>query len=761
MKLRSYYRRASFGLKIDQKINKHVSIGLNVRYTDAETMGSEGLTSGSGSIMSSSYRFRPIATQNILGDLEALKEGMIENYAKQSQWDRYDPVKRINDTYNPSYRQALRSTFSVNVNIIKGLNFHSDISYNPTWNKSKDWTGAIVNSYINDNTDEVTYSGNAQISRSDSWTSRWSNTLNYNFELNGKHHFNILAGHEISNTGGESLEASGTYFPSNFTRDNAFAMINQYDSSKGVGIFSSGKDTPNRIISYFGRLNYSLLDRYLLTLTFRADGSSKFAPSHRWGYFPAAALAWRISDEPFMAGTKSWLDNLKLRVSYGEVGNDGIDSSLWSQLWSATTDRKEQAVQNGQFISSYKMSNSLANSDLKWETTVTRDFGVDFGFFKSRLTGTIDLYWNTTKDLLMETQIPGITGFTTTYANIGQTSNKGVEIALQGVIVSTKDLNITAGFNINFNKSNVDELADNVSGMYGSTWAGSTIFPKSDYILKEDHPVGLVRGLRSDGYYTTADFNYANGIYTLKEGIADISTDVFPNYHVHNGIVERPAGQLAYPGMAKFKDLNNDGIIDSNDLDIIGDMTPTHTGGFNVNATYKGFDLGLYFNWSYGNQIYNANKMGSLYGYKEGGVYENKLDIVKDCYRIYDIQDGQLVALTTPEQLDAANVNAKLPLAYSENGYVSDICIEDGSYLRLNTLTLGYTLPKHLVRRFGISNLRFYGSIYNVFTLTGYDGIDPEVSTMSDGSTGYPKLGIDWGAYPRPRSFVFGINVNF
>ncbi len=761
MKLQSYLRRASFGAKISQKINKSLDIALDARYIDTSTLGSEGLANGSGSLLSSSYRFRPIATENILGDLEALREGMIENYAKQSQWDRYDPVARINDTYNPQHRQVLRSTFSVNWNIIKGLAYHTDISYNSTWNKNKNWTGAIVNGYINDNTGETTYAGNASISRSDSWAFRWSNTLNYNFDIAKIHHFNILAGHEISNSGGESLSASGTYFPSNFTRDNAFAMINQYDASKGVGNFSSSKSIPNRIISYFGRLNYTLLDRYLFTFTFRADGSSKFAPSHRWGYFPAAAIAWRLSDEPFMSATKSWMDNLKLRLSYGEVGNDGIDSSLWSQLWSATTDRKEQAVQNGQFISSYKMSEALANSDLKWETTITRNFGVDFGFFKSRLTGSVDLYWNTTKDLLMETQIPGITGFTSTYANIGQTSNKGVEITLQGVIVSTKDLNITAGMNISFNKSNVDELADNVTGLYGTTWGGSTTYPKSDYILKEGHPVGLVRGLRADGYYTTSDFNYANGIYTLKEGVADISTDVFPNYHVHNGIVERPAGQLAYPGMAKFKDLNGDGIIDSDDIDIIGDMTPVHTGGFNVNATYKGFDLGLYFNWSYGNEIYNANKMGALYGYKEGGVYENKLAIVKDCYRIYDIQDGQLVALTTPEQLDNANANAKLPLAYSENAYVSDLCIEDGSYLRLNTLTLGYTLPRQLTKRFGISSLRVYGSVYNVFTITGYDGIDPEVSTMSDGSTGYPKPGIDWGTYPRPRSFIFGINVNF
>lgn len=573
------------------------------------------------------------------------------------------------------------------------------------------------------------------------------------------HRFSILAGHEVSDSGGDGLKASGTYYPANFTKENAFAMINQYDGTQGVGQFSSSVSIPGRILSFFSRLNYNLLDRYLLTVTFRADGSSKFSPNNRWGYFPAAALGWRMSEESFLKDVE-WLDNLKLRVSYGQVGNDGISSSLWSQTWSATTDVRQQDAVNNTLLPSYSLATELANKDLKWETTITRNIGFDFGFFNNRLTGTIDAYWNTTKDLLMKTTIPGITGFTATYANVGQTSNKGIEIALQGVLVQTKDWNVTAGFNINFNRGNVDELADNVTGLYGTQWASGSTFPSSDYILMEGKPVGLVRGLIADGFYTTSDFTYANGIYTLKEGIPDISSVVFPNYHLHSGMNERPAGQSAYPGMPKFKDRDNNGIINDDDVEVIGDMTPVHTGGFNINTSYKNFDLGLYFNWSYGNEIYNANKLGALYGYKESGVYENKLSLVKDCYKIYDVVGGQLVALTTPEQLDAANVNAKLPLAYSENGYVSTLGIEDGSYLRLNTLTLGYTLPKQFIKKAGISNLRVYGSIYNVFTITGYSGLDAEVNTNTSTSD-YPKWGLDWGTYPRARSFVLGVNISF
>ena len=176
--------------------------------------------------------------------------------------------------------------------------------------------------------------------------------MSYDFTLGKIHRLNILAGHEVSDSGGDVLISSVTYFPANFTKENAFAMINQYDSTKGVGDFSSSVSTPSRILSFFCRLNYNLMERYLLTVTFRADGSSKFAPSNRWGYFPAAALGWRMSEEAFLNDV-DWLDNLKLRVSYGEVGNDGINSSLWSQNWEATSDKRYQGAVNGAFLPSY------------------------------------------------------------------------------------------------------------------------------------------------------------------------------------------------------------------------------------------------------------------------------------------------------------------------------------------------------------------------------------------------------------------------
>lgn len=759
MKINSYARRASFNFKINQKITKNLDVSFDARYSDRRTMGDEKTTNGSGSILSSSYRFRPIATSDILGDLDAMREGNMEMYGRQSTWDRYSPAARIGD-YEPLYiKQRLRGTASLNWRIIDGLTYHTDLSYNRTWEEDKIWGGAIYNNYMNDATGEKLYAGSVEWAKRGSWGLRWTNTISYDFNfLPEDHRLNLLLGHEVTDSGGDEIEIDANHFPANFTKDNAFAMINQYDKTAGTSNFFSGVDMPERILSFFGRVNYTLLDRYLFTFTFRADGSSKFSPEHRWGYFPAAAIGWRISEEPFMESTRDWLDNLKLRFSYGSVGNDGIDANLWSQMWTSETDMRWQYALNNQYSSSYDYSaTEMANRDLKWETTITRNIGVDFSFFNSRLWGSVDLYWNTTKDLLMLTSIPGITGFTATYDNIGQTSNKGIEISLSGEIYKDKDWNITAGMNINFNKGNVDELADNVTGLYSSSWCGSSSFPGNDYILKEGSPVGIVRGYIYDGFYTTDDFNYVNGQYILKEGVADLGSFINP---VHG--VDRPEGQNAYPGLPKYRDMNDDKVIDELDVCEIGDMNPVHTGGFNINATWKNFDLGLYFNWSYGNDVYNVNKIASMYCAKESGAYENKLAFMKDAYKIYDIVDGQLVHLTTPEQLNAANVNAKYPLPYSENGVTSTLAIEDGSYLRLNTLTLGYSLPQNLLRKVGISKLRIYGTVYNVFTITGYSGLDPEVSAnTSNNNATYPTVGLDWGTYPRARSFVVGLNLTF
>lgn len=765
LKLNSWYKRTNVSLKIDQKLGEKLTFSIDTRYTHVNEVGNENTTNGQGSILSSSYYFRPIATSDVLGVLDDMVNSSLGMYDNILQ-DRFNPVARIQDYTPEDVNRAIRANASLNWNAFRGFTARSEIGLNSYWNKTHTWSGAIYNNYFDSNGNQ-THSGNARIDRSEGWSMRWANTLNYEFQnLNDMHDLSILAGQEMSNSSSESMYIWGNRYPVSFNAERAFGMMTQYDATFANPFgYSAEIETPNRLVSFFGRINYSLMDKYLLTATFRADGSSRFAPAHRWGYFPAAAAAWRISEEDFLKNVKA-VDNLKLRLSYGSVGNDGIDASLWKMNWT-DAGQLNYSINEVRQYGYQPASSTMANAMLKWETTITRNLGLDYGLFNNRIYGTIDMYWNTTKDLLMRTPISPMSGFTETFANIGSTSNKGVEIAIGGDIIRQKDFTLSANVNININRGSVDELAEGVDGRYRTQWGSSMTQPNTgDYILVEGEPVGMVRGYTYDGWYTTSDFNYDNGVYTLKSDVPDIASGIIGT--VFGTTNNKPGGQVAHPGVVKFKDIAGpdgsgpDGIIDENDVSIIGNMNPKHTGGFNVNANYKGLDLALGFNWSYGNQIYNANYLAAFYGSKEDGLYRNRLNYLSNAYKIYDIVGGQITRINEPAALDALNQDAEVFLPYHENPIVSSNGIQDGSYLRLNNITLGYTLPKSISKKVGIQKARIYGTIYNALIFTSYPGLDPEVNTnTSQGSTSYPTIGLDWGAYPRARSFTFGVNIEF
>ena len=765
MKLMSYTKRATASFKLDQKVFRNLDFNLDLRYIDRETFGNEGTSNGQGSILSSSYRFRPIAVENMLGDPLMIANGLFTGEDTSTMMDVWNPVQRIKDRENLQTAQTIRGTAGFNWTIIPGLVGRSELTLARTNTINKNWTGPTGNATYftvtgTQTPEEMTvlFAGDADYRKRDNWSLRWSNTLNYNFTLGEIHRFNVMVGHEVTNSGGSDMRIQAYKFPGNYTKENAFAMIHQGDAS--LLNVSSAVNDPDRVLSFFGRANYTLMDRYLFTATFRADASAKFSPEHRWGYFPAAAVAWRISEEAFMKEA-SWIDDLKLRLSYGTVGNDAIEPGMWQQDWEAVTSTGLQYPIDNTPNPAYTLKSQMANKNLKWETTITRNIGIDYTLLKGRLWGSVDVYKNSTRDLLMLKDIPSITGFTTSFANIGKTSNKGIEIAVSGIVFQNKDWNITAGGNINFNKGNIDELAEGLQSGYGSSIFQSGI-PNNDYRLQEGKPVGIIMGYKMDGkgFYTTDDFDYdsSTGRYTLKSGQTDISSAF-----VYNSGGITASGQQAYPGAPKFQNSNDDNVIDSQDIFEIGNTNPIHTGGFNVNVNYKNFDLGLYFNWSYGNDIYNANKLATLYNInKSGGLLGNKMAIVNDSYKYYEMVNGKPNRVTDPAALTALNKDATLPSTYLLQGYTSDLGIEDGSFLRLNTVSLGYTLPKKVLDKVGVKNLRVYGTVYNVFTLTGYSGLDPEVNTNTgQGSARYPTTGLDWGAYPRSRQFVIGLNVTF
>ena len=749
-KTRSFYKRSNVQFKLDQEISSRLDFTINTRFVDVR----EGNNQGN----SNAYWFRPIASEDILGESDVTVNTQLGDYNQVLQ-DFYNPVALLNDTDSDQRSRSLVANTAINWEIIDGLTAKTNFSISANWSRAKYWEGAIVNNYL-DNAGNVTYSGDARIRAAEGWYLRWINTLNYEVQgLGEDHQLSVLAGMEISDSGSEFTDIRGNEFPASYDATRAWANMNDFLRREDQENFQLGSQIgiPNRLQSYFGRFNYSYLDRYLFTGTFRADGSSRFAPSNRWGYFPAGAFAWRLSEEEFLSNT-SWIDDLKLRLAYGAVGSDAISSELWKQSWASATGTYSI---NETIQPLYRPASSLiANPDLKWETTITRNIGLDFTLFDRKVSGSLELYKNTVKDLLLVRDVSPLTGFSFTQENIGQTSNKGIELTLSTDIVTSENFNLQGGFNISINRGNIDELAEGIDGQYGSNWGSVAQNPREDYVFQVGQPVGLIRGYIYDGWYTTDDFNYDpdTQTYTLKDGVADYASGVLGN--VYGTASNKPGAQTAYPGVQKVKDTNGDGVIDDLDIGIIGDTNPVHTGGFNFSGNYKAIDFALNFNWSYGNDLYNVTHQAAYLGNKEAGLFRNRFQELAGHYKIYDIVDGQLNQVVEPAALDALNENATTFLPYPENAVVSTFAIEDGSFLRLNTLTIGYTLPNP--EKLGITRLRFYGSVFNVFTLTGYSGYDPEVNVDETGrSSYYPTPGFDYQAYPRPRTVTLGLNLEF
>jgi TonB-linked SusC/RagA family outer membrane protein len=490
----------------------------------------------------------------------------------------------------------------------------------------------------------------------------------------------------------------------------------------------------------------------------RADGSSKFAEGNRWGYFPAGAIAWRISDEPFLANTKDWMDNLKLRLSIGTAGNDGIDASAFIDEWVSSLN------DDGTF--SYKPGSLKGNPDLTWEKTISRNIGLDYGFLNGKFNGSIDFYWNTTKDCLMRIPINSIAGYSYEFRNAAKTSNKGIEVSFNYNIIRKKDFDLNFGLTYNYNVNKVEEVPADANMDGSMRFASSSMNPSKPYIIEEGEPVGLIKGYKAAGFYTVDDFTVTDGVWTLKEGIADNKLTTYhgaENYKLADG-------QTAFPGMPKYEDSNADGVVNNDDATIIGRMAPKHTGGFNFNGRYKGLDFSANFAYQLDGKVFNANAARTVHSgnntkWSSMSRLSTKFD---NSWRMYNINaEGDLYAVTDPTELANLNAGAEYGLlSYIANDapIVSDNYIESAAFLRLQSLTIGYTLPKQLISKIGISNARIYVTGGNLFCIKSYDGLDPDVNTnksMDSNYDGFPTPGFDYNSYPKNRTFTFGLNVAF
>lgn len=724
----SEFRRNNLTLKLNNKPVDKVELAFSLRYSDTKIKGGganeQNEVSASDSRLKHSVTYSPIPLSGLTTDdtNEEISSYLINPLIATADNDRYQERRNYN----------MAGSFAWD--IIENLRIKSELGLDNLGNTDDRFYGLttyyVQNAPSAENQDHPAVILNSR----DQVRFRNTNTLNYNFArlLNENHNLNLLLGHEMIQTKSNQLSTTVHGFPELFTSEEAFKLTTQ-GSAQSINRFYSPDD---KLLSFFGRINYELMGKYLLSATYRADGSSKFLDDNRWGYFPSAAVAWKISEESFLQGASGWLDQLKVRFSYGTAGNNNIPGGQTFQSFESGSTTWINGID-----SYWSASKILANPDLKWETTVTRNIGLDFSILQGRVSGSLEAYMNNTTDLLVEFPVPG-TGYTSQFRNLGETENKGLEASLNFIALEREKYGLNVGFNIGYNRNQVISLGIMDDFGHNTNWASTEI--GNDFMVATGYPVGMMLGYLSDGRYEVSDFEgYDQGSneWILKAGVANAS-----------GIVGTPA-----PGMMKLKDVTGDGNVTVDDQQIIGNANPKHTGGLILNGYAYGFDLTGAFSWSYGNHIYNANKIeytSSTPRYQ----YRNLSTIMADGERWTNIDPNTGALVTDPTALASLNANTTMWSPYMARYVFSDWAVEDGSFLRLNTLTLGYTLPSSLMAKLRIESLRLYATAYNVFVLTDYTGFDPEVSTRRRTAL---TPGVDYSAYPRSRQIVFGLNLNF
>lgn len=699
--------------KLDISLTTNYSRSIQTGSTPSETS-----YSGMNNLFYSVWGYRPVTYPN--KSMESLLNDVMDEAIDSSNDYRFNPIRSLKEEYRKYYINNLQMNGYVSYEFIKGLKLKVSGGYTYDARKNDQFNNSNTRYGGPTSTDKV----NAQIIRNERLTWLNENTLTYQTNIKKKHFFNSLIGITFQNSDYEYYSLKSTHIP-----NESLGMAGMAD---GTLSSSSSLKSSWAMMSYLARLNYNYKSKYYATASFRADGSSKFSKKHRYGYFPSGSLAWNFMEEEFMAPIKKVVGAGKLRVSWGLTGNNRIGEYDYYASLQMLKEKQGDYISNGSIPSGvYPFDNdmssvgmvpvSLPNEDLKWETTEQWNVGLDLSFFDERLNFTADVYRKTTRDLLLEASLPLVSGYYSATKNIGKVRNDGLELSLSTVNIKTKDFTWTSDFNIAFNKNEVLELAENQLSLTTAAKFDQNYNSQPSYIAKVGLPMGMMYGYLYEGTYKYDDFIKSGNSYTLKDNVPYFSSEA-----------------NTQPGMPKYKDINGDGVIDSNDRTIIGRGLPIHTGGFTNSFAYKGFDLSIFFQWSYGNDIMNANR---LFFENAGG----KKDLN---------QFASYANRWTPD-----NPDSDIPAATksASNNVISSRIIEDGSYLRLKTVTLGYTFPKTLIAKAKLSNARVYLAAQNLWTWTSYSGYDPEVSIRNSALT----PGLDFSSYPRAFTLSFGVNLGF
>ncbi|CAA7194112.1 SusC/RagA family TonB-linked outer membrane protein [Chryseobacterium potabilaquae] len=726
----SSFKRNMANFRYDYDVSKKLNIGLNARYSRQTIYGAGTSASGSQSTnrLRNAIRYQPFeggSTVNV-DEFDPL-------FADQT--NLVNPVLLANNEIKENGRQDLMLNGTLEYKISKDFTFRSVVGYVQRDQTVNQFSGTVTTLARQNNDQPVVFLSNTQSRKITN-----TNTLNYKKTF-GDHKLDFLVGQETVRTDGESTSFNIKWFPESVSAQEAFANIQL--ASPPAGMVQDAPRTArevDRLASFFGRANYIYKNKYIATVSMRTDGSSVFKPgANQWGYFPAASLAWKITEENFLKDNNS-ITELKLRVGFGQSGNNRIGSFLYDTFFTSSSD---YGYAFGTSVTpGATTGNIMANPNVKWETATSQNAGLDFGFFKGRLYGTLDVYQTDTKDLLLLAKIPQTTGYEYQYQNSGSSQNKGIELALGGTIINKENFTWKIDGNISSNKNTIKSLGNNASSSsnfyyYPSGWQNNLF----DFLVQVGKPVGTYWGYVTAGRYEVSDFDYnsTTQAYTLKSGIASSAA-------VANG------AKPIQPGDLKLQDTNGDGVIDSNDMTDLGSAQPKFYGGFSQTFRYKNWDMSMLFNFSIGNKVYNANKIEytTQYLYKDN----NMLAEVADRWKWFDAAGNKV---TDPTALAALNANTTMWTPPAGAYFLHSYAIEDGSFLRLNNLTIGYSLPKGSLDAIGVKNLRLYATVNNLFTITGYSGFDPEANTRRNPLT----PGVDYSAYPRSRFILSGIDITF
>ncbi len=741
--LNSNYKRHLLNLKADYNVLSNLKVGISTRYTNQNVYGA-GVSSDQGSSynrLRNAVKYRPfLSASQDLDDFDPLADPNVGNGL-----NLINPIALANAEYRRKTTNAFNFTAYATYTIAKNLTFKSTFGYDQNDLVDRQFSDSITPySVIQGSKKPI-----VQLDTTNKKIITNSNVLTYSVAgYKGKHDFDFLVGQETYDLRTESRTTLMRNYPTFTSATDAFDKTSL--GTPFTGYPKLGK-TRYTSLSFFSRVNYAYMSKYYFTFNVRADGASKFAPGMQWGYFPAGSVAWRVKNEKFLKDV-SFISDLKLRAGFGTVGNNRINDYLF-----LTTFRNDGSYYygiNNQAVTAY-YSSGLVNEGLQWESTVNRNYGVDLNLFRDRVSLSVDIYNNSSKNLLLNVPIASTYGYATQLQNVGRTSNKGVEIQLSSTIIRNKNFSWTASYNMAFNKNTVEQLGPNQNLFYPAASWGVSGQP-TDYIVKIGSPVGAMYGLVNDGFYKVSDFDYnaSTQVYTLKAGVVSDA-----------GIIG-----TVQPGSVKFKDLSGpggvpDGVIDlDKDRQIIGNPTPKFTGGLNQQFTYKNWDMSVFLNFSVGGDVYNANKIEFTNGYTANS---NMLDIMAGRWKVVTatgqtaqwINSSNQVVGIAPDQLAALNANATIwqPIKSAGAFYPSSWAIEDGSFLRVNNVTVGYSLPVNKITALKLSKLRFYFTANNLAIFTKYTGYDPEVSVRSSPLT----QGLDYSAYPKSRSFIFGVNATF